>query len=519
VSWSAPDGRELFVGLDLVFPCERTGLVGRNGVGKTTLLKLIAGEQAPSAGHVAIEGSCGVMRQTVQVNPYETVADLFCVSPALAALRRAERGEASVDDLAELDWSLEESLRASLADMGLDVDTSTRLADLSGGQRGRAALAAATFNRPDFLLLDEPTNNLDRQGREAVLKLLRAWRGGAVVVSHDRELLEEMDAIVELTSLGARRYGGGWSAFREAKTIELAAAERDVARADRAAAEAKRAAQQQAERKARRDSAGARKGARGDMPRILAGARKNNAEATGASQARVAERQRAEADQEAAQARRRIEVLQPLNVTLPSTGLASAKLVLELTDVAAGFDAMRPLFRGLSFSLFGPERVAITGPNGSGKTTLLKIIAGELATISGRARVAVRFAMLDQRAGVLDMSASIRDNFLRMNPGATENGCRTALASFQFRADAALRKVAALSGGETLRAGLACVLGGAEPPALLLLDEPTNHLDLDSIAAVEAGLAAYDGALVVVSHDEAFLRAIGIGRRIALDRT
>jgi ATPase subunit of ABC transporter with duplicated ATPase domains len=124
--------------------------------------------------------------------------------------------------------------------------------------------------------------------------------------------------------------------------------------------------------------------------------------------------------------------------------------------------------------------------------------------------------MLDQTAAILDPTLSIADNFARLNPSMDHNGCRAALAAFRFRGDAALRRVGALSGGQMLRAGLACVLGGTAPPPLLILDEPTNHLDLDSIAAVEAGLRAYDGALLVVSHDEAFLDAIGITRQVTM---
>ena len=126
------------------------------------------------------------------------------------------------------------------------------------------------------------------------------------------------------------------------------------------------------------------------------------------------------------------------------------------------------------------------------------------------------FALFDQRVSLLDRSVSIRDNFRRINPEADENACRAALARFMFRADAALQSVSTLSGGQLLRAGLACVLGGPRPPSLLILDEPTNHLDIDSIETVEAGLRAYDGALLVVSHDEAFLDAIGISRRLDL---
>jgi len=163
----------------------------------------------------------------------------------------------------------------------------------------------------------------------------------------------------------------------------------------------------------------------------------------------------------------------------------------------------------------GPERVAITGQNGSGKTTLLALISGALKPWSGSVRV-VSSAILDQRVSLLDPSLSIRDNFRKINPDADETACRAALARFMFRADAALQIVSSLSGGQLLRAGLACVLGGTTPPELLILDEPTNHLDIDSIAAVEAGLRAYDGALLVVSHDEIFLEGIRISRRLEM---
>ena len=138
------------------------------------------------------------------------------------------------------------------------------------------------------------------------------------------------------------------------------------------------------------------------------------------------------------------------------------------------------------------------------------------ATLTRSVAAAVACALLDQHASLLDPHASIADNFARLHPGATRNAIHAALARFRFRADLALQRVESLSGGQRLRAALACVLGGENLPPLLLLDEPTNHLDLDSIAAVEQGLAAYDGALLVVSHDPAFLDAIGITRRISL---
>ncbi|MBX3531062.1 MAG: ABC-F family ATP-binding cassette domain-containing protein [Rhizobiaceae bacterium] len=516
LAWALPDGRQLFQDLNLTFGRERAGLVGRNGVGKTTLLKLVSGDLRPAAGTVAVDGRLGVLRQSVQVRDGDTVADLFCARKALDLLARAGRGDATADELAEADWTLETRLEAALAKVGLAAGPETPLAAVSGGQRTRAALASLVFAEPDFLLLDEPTNNLDREGRRAVIDLLAGWKAGAVVVSHDRELLDTMDAIVEMTSLGVTRHGGNWSAYRERKALELAAARNDLAAAEREMAAVDRAARVREEKQDRRDRGGRRKNAKGDEPKILLNTLKGRAQESRGDTVRLAERQRVQASEAAAEARARIEVLQPFSVTLPSTGLPAGRAVMRVDGVAVGYEAGNPVLRDLSLQITGPERVAITGPNGSGKTTLLAVLAGDLPPWSGTVQVTVPFAMLDQRVSLLDPRTSIRDNFRRLNPEADENACRSALARFRFRADAALQQAGTLSGGEMLRAGLACVLGGANPPQLLILDEPTNHLDIDAIEAVEAGLRAYDGALLIVSHDEAFLANVGVDRRVVL---
>ena len=514
--WSAPDAKPVLDGIDLTFHRERAGIVGRNGAGKSTLLRLIAGELRPCAGRIAISGSVAKFRQIVATDPDETIADLFGVAGPLAVLDRAASGDADAETLAEADWALPTRLEAALAKVGLDTPPDTRLSRLSGGQRTRAALAAAIFPEPDFLLLDEPTNHLDRDGRSAVHDVLENWRGGALVASHDRELLERMDAIVELSSLGAARYGGNWSAYQARKSIERDAILHDLDLAERQAGEVARAAQIMIERKQRRDAAGARKGARGDMPRILIGKRRNRAESSGGDARRLAERQAGEAEQALAQARARVEVIESLSVVLRPSGLPAEKTVLELDHVSAGYDDAPTVLNDMSLTIVGPERLAVIGANGSGKSTLLALASGRLAARSGRVQWHVSSAMLDQDLGLLDPSLSVAANFALIHPTAGDNAARAALARFRFRGDAALRTVETLSGGEALRAALACVLGATEPPQFLILDEPTNHLDLESLAVIEEGLRSYDGALLVASHDEAFLEAIGIQRRISL---
>ena len=516
LSYIGPDGQKLFSNLDLTFGPGRTGLVGRNGVGKTTLLRLIAGELMPAAGTVSLTGRLGILRQQVQPAAGETIADLFGVREGLALLERATNGTADVDELADADWTLEPRLEAALEKLGLAVGPDTALSTLSGGQRTRAALAALVFAEPDLILLDEPTNNLDAEGRTAVAEMLAGWRGAAIVVSHDRNLLENVDAIVELTSLGAKYYGGGWSQYRERRALELQAAERDRDVAEREVREVARKAQEAREKQAQRDAGGRRKAAKGDMPKIVLGGLKRRAEETAGGLDTLAERQAETAQEQARAARERIEILTPFAVKLAPTHLPRSKVVLRAVGLSGGYDPEQPVIRDVSFEIVGPERVAITGDNGTGKTTLLKLLTGSLAPSAGSVQMGGPFALLDQQVGLLEREASIVDNFRRLNPESSENDCRALLAAFSFRADAALQEVGTLSGGEMLRAGLACAVGGKTPPILLVLDEPTNHLDIDAIMEIEAGLRAYDGALLVVSHDRAFLEAIGITREVRL---
>ncbi|RKF22999.1 ABC transporter ATP-binding protein [Altericroceibacterium spongiae] len=505
LSWSTPDGTPLFTDLDLTFQPERTGLVGRNGTGKSTLLRLIAGQTSPLSGRLSVPGKISMMRQEVLGHPDETVADLLGARQALALIDRAEHGRATADELAVADWTLPARIDAVLTRCDLSVDPWARLGTLSGGQRSRAALAALILDEPDFLLLDEPTNNLDRAGRCAVIDLLRDWRGGAIIASHDRELLEEMDAVVELTSLGAARYGGGYSAFREQKERERAAAAQDLAHAEKTRAETARRAQQAAERKARKDGAGRRSRAKGDQPKILMDAAKGRAEASGGAGVRLREARRDAAEEALSTAREKIEVLDPIHMEIAPTGLPTGRTVLILDRVTGGYNEMAPTIENLSLTVTGPERIAIAGPNGSGKTTLVQLIIGALKPMTGEAKVCVPWALLDQHVGLLDPDRTLREIFCELNPQATTQMAHAALARFGFRAGDAFRRTKDLSGGEKLRAGLACVLGGTPPPQLLILDEPTNHLDMEGAEALEAALASYDGAVVVISHDRTFL--------------
>tara|TARA_R110002073_G_scaffold41466_1_gene117039 strand:+ start:902 stop:2608 length:1707 start_codon:yes stop_codon:yes gene_type:complete len=517
VNFRLPNQAPLFTDLNIHFGLCRTGIVGRNGVGKSTLLKLIQGQLQPNAGSVSVVGKTAVLDQSVQADPQLTIADLFGVANEFDTLHRIEQGVGTEADFSNADWSLEPRIESALGRVGLTFSADRRLAEMSGGQRTRVGIASLIFREADFLLLDEPTNNLDRAGRNTILELLDGWRAGALVISHDRELLESMDMIVELTSLGAKTYGGRWSEYQSLKARERSAAERELADAEKRSTQVTRTNQVKVERQSRRNRAGKKSAAKGGIPRILIGYRKERSEQTTADKDREAARLRAQANQKLSEARKKIEIIDPFRVEMSSTNLHPSKSIVQLDDVTFGFDSEHPIVRNFSLSIMGPERVSIAGSNGSGKSTLVALISGTLQPNSGTVHRRSTFAILDQSVSVLERDRTVRENYKRINPSSSENECRAALARFKFRSDAALQYAATLSGGELLRAGLACVLGSPTPPQLLILDEPTNHVDLESIETVESGLKGYDGAMIVVSHDTAFLKSIGVTREIMLD--
>lgn len=517
VAARTPDGRGLFDNLTLAFGRERTAVVGRNGVGKTTLLRLVAGLAEPAEGVISRAGTVGWLAQAQTPTDDETVADTLGVAAPLAILYRVLAGEGSLDDMAEADWTLEERMQAALAEVGLaDLALDRRTADLSGGEQTRLRLAGLKLAAPDLLVLDEPTNHLDAEARAMIADVVADWPGGVVLVSHDRALLRRVDRIVELSSLGARVHGGGWDLYVERRDAERAAAERDLEQAERAIGRVQRENQAAQERQARRDRAGKSARANSSDPKILLDAQAQRAEESGARGQRLAERKRQAVEAELAEARERVERVRQMALAMPPTGLPGGRTVLNLSEAVVTVDDGHRLLGPISLRLTGPERVAVIGPNGAGKTTLLKLIAGLSEPSSGTVERPVRAALLDQQAAMLKSEETLVDAWLRLNPQGAPNAARAALARFLFRNVQADRRVGELSGGERLRAALACIMTGAEPPQLLVLDEPTNHLDIDSVEAVEAALSGYDGALVVVSHDADFLENLGVKRTIVL---
>lgn len=516
------DGLRLFSSLNFSLNMSRTGLIGPNGTGKTTLLDILAGTRAPTEGSVTRAGKISYLTQKIALGDNTTVAAVIGFDRQLAAHERIAHGQGRMEDfeMVENCWELPEQIEQYWARLGVShIDPQQPAATLSGGELTRVRIAGLLLSEPDYLILDEPTNNLDLSAREFVYNLVADWKRGLLVVSHDRVLLTYVDQIVEMSTQGLKLYGGDFAFYQEQRAIERAAAEHTVASAQQRFKEARATAQLALERQQKRNSHGEKRAFKKNLPPIVAGGLKRHAEKSTARLKGRHEAKVAQARQEFQAARDRLPEEHQITVDLESARVPAHKRMIEIAGLNFRYPGAKEwLWRTpLDLTIIGPERIAIKGRNGAGKSTLVDIIRGRLTAGTGTVSVATnRIAVLDQRVSALDDSLTVLDNLKRVAGARKEFELRILLGRFLFYHDEVFKPAAVLSGGERMRAGLACLLGKDQAPEILVLDEPTNNLDLASIEELVSALANYQGVLIAISHDRSFLADIAVERVIEL---
>ncbi|KOV61943.1 ABC-F family ATP-binding cassette domain-containing protein [Streptomyces sp. MMG1121] len=516
LTFAWPDGTAVFDGLDIAFGPGRTGLVGVNGSGKSTLLKLLAGELTPADGTVKAAGDIGYLPQNVTLDTALRVDQALGIAAQRAALHAIEAGDVAEEHFETVgdDWDVEERALVTLGELGLGhIGLDRTVGEVSGGESVLLRLAALLLRRPDALLLDEPTNNLDLYARRRLYQAVAAWPGVLIVVSHDRELLDQVDQIADLRSGEVVWYGGNFSAYEQALAVEQDAAERMVRVAEADLRKQKRELADAQVKLARRKRYGQKMYEQKREPKIVMGARKRAAQESAGKHRIMHEEKLAEARERLDEAVEAVRDDDEIRVELPYTAVPPGRQVLTLENLGLAYGSR---VEGI-LDLRGPERIALVGRNGAGKTTLLRTVAGELAPVSGEAHAHVPLRFLPQRLDVLDDDRTVAENVARFAPGATNNRIRARLARFLFRGARADQKAATLSGGERFRATLAALMLAEPAPQLLLLDEPTNNLDMASVRQLTSALESYEGALLVASHDLPFLESIGITRWLLME--
>lgn len=500
-----------------VEPGERVGLVGRNGTGKSTLMRLVAGDFAPDRGEAVVQRGCrvGYLAQDPKFDGDMTLFDV--AESAFAELHAAHEqmhdlahrmSEAAGDDLdrimkryerleAEMQrlggYAVEHRIEETLHGLGfVDEQFTLPVRALSGGQRSRVALARLLLESPDLLLLDEPTNHLDIDGRQWLETFLAdEFRGTVIVVSHDRYLLDRVvNRIIELEPGRVSTYPGNYAKFRELraerKMVEQRVYEKQQ---DRIRSEQK------------------------FIDRYRAGQRARQA------QGRLSRLERY-IDQETIDRPMEMDVMRLNLPKAPRTG----DIVISADGLSKRYDG-RVLFHDLELSVGRGERIGIIGPNGSGKTTLVKCLIGEMQADSGRVRLGsnVSVGHFSQLHEGLDLSLTVWEYLqgviLSLDGGrrASEQQARDLAGAFLFSGDDQDKVLRVLSGGERSRVILAGLVAGGHN--LLVLDEPTNHFDIPSSERLEQALhpvTGFDGTMLLISHDRALLDAC-VDRIIALD--
>jgi len=483
-------GRTLFANASLqINRRDCIGVVGRNGAGKSTLLSIILDDTSPDSGEIALErgAKVGFLPQENAPTGDETVIELACsFSPAFieAARRLGAIGQAHGGEPTDADYEVFESTgggaliakaRQILGGLGFkDTDFDRFAKELSGGWIMRAHLARLLVQEPDLLMLDEPTNHLDLHSLIWLQNYLQNYSGAIMLISHDREFLNELvQYIVELESGRITRYTGNYEKYlvqREAaETQRLAAYEKQKKEIDR-------------------------------LMRFVDRFRAKNTKATQA-QSKLKQIERMEKIEAPFISRKKI------NFSFPQPG-RSGQRVITLQSLAKSYGELQ-VYESLDLEIMRQQRIVLVGPNGAGKSTLLKMLAGVISHDTGERELGHNVEpgyFAQHRSETLQLNRTVLEEMLDTRANVTEESARTLLGGFLFSDDDVFKKVGVLSGGEKSRLALAKLL--LNPPNFLLLDEPTTHLDMGSIDTVIEALSQFKGTLVFISHDVHFIRKI-----------
>lgn len=520
VTYAHPNREILFTDIQLTVNLhDKVALIGNNGAGKSTLLKIMAGELVPASGTVKVLPPPYYVPQLFgQYNNYN-IAGALQIEDKLNALKAILNGEVTEANLSQLndDWAIEERCKAAFDYWGLtDLDLYQPLVTLSGGQKTRVLLAGIMIHEAETVLLDEPSNHLDAAGRTMLYEYIKTSRHTMVVVSHDRTLLNLLNKVYELSSVGITVYGGNYDFYKVQKSLELEALEEDVKAKEKQLRKARETERAAMERQQKLDARGKKKQEKAGLPTISMNTFKNNAEKSTARLKDVHEGKIETISEELYELRKALPVADQMKMAFQHSGLHKGKILVTANHVNISYDD-NPLWnQSLSLQILSGERIAIKGKNGSGKTTLLKMILGAVRPTTGTIVRAVNNAIyIDQEYSLINNDLTVSEQAQQFNSGALqEHEVNIRLSRFLFTKEDWFKSCKMLSGGEKMRLVLCCLTISDEAPDMIVLDEPTNNLDIQNVEMLTAALNEYKGTLLVISHDAYFLEQIRVQRSI-----
>ncbi|MFH0735102.1 MAG: ATP-binding cassette domain-containing protein [bacterium] len=522
ISWNYPNGSNLFNNITFACSSQKTGLVGINGVGKTILAKIICGLLNPSTGNISKEGSLEYFPQDLSIYNNMSILDVFNITNKHASLQKILKGFGNIDDFITLDddWNLENRIDNAKRQTGIEyIDVNRNFSSLSGGEKVRTVLSSLLLNNPNFIIFDEPTNHLDYEMKEFIYNFVNSFNGGLLIISHDRELLGFMDRIIELTPTLAKIYGGNYDVYFNQHKLEIQTLENNVHTAENLLDKRLKEKEQILTRQKNRTKTAVNGSTDSGIPKIMLNKLKGQSEHTFSKLKDIHTKRIEESRQNLDNAKLQLPIERKIKIDYNNQQLPNDKYVITCNEVNYSFSNGNLLWgNNINFVMRGNERIHLKGINGSGKSTLLKLIGGDLLPTTGLLKIGIpSIGYLDQDVSMLDNNLTILENMLFYSNGILpECELRIRLARLLFFNDDVYKKVAVLSGGEKMRAAIACLFAANNSPFLILLDEPTNNLDLVSINQLTIMLNSYKGTLIVVSHDKNFINDIGLNEELIL---
>ncbi|MES2132890.1 MAG: ABC-F family ATP-binding cassette domain-containing protein [Bacteroidota bacterium] len=523
ITYLHPNKDALFTDINVIInKHDKVALIGNNGVGKSILLKILAGVLPLSAGHIKTNSRPYYVPQHFgQFNDY-TIARALHIDDKLNALNHILNGHVTDMNLALLndDWTIEERCKEALMHWKLDgIDLNQKMESLSGGQKTRVFLAGINIHHPEIVLLDEPSNNLDTFSRTILYDYIHETTHTLVVVSHDRTLLNLLDTTFELSKHGITTYGGNYDFYAEQKIIESNTLQQDLKNKEKALRKARKTEKESLERRQRLDARGKKKQEKAGLPTISMNTFRNNAEKSTSHLKNVHAEKVDALSQTVDQMHKRLTDTDKMKLDVGDSILHKGKILITVNAVNFAYDDKLLWKESLNFQIRSGERIAIKGANGSGKTSLLKLMLDKLRPQWGSIdRCVLKTIYMDQDYSLVDNQLTVYEQAQEFNTGAIqEHEIKMRLNRFLFTKVDWDKRCKVLSGGEKMRLMLCSLTISDQAPDIIVLDEPTNNLDIQNIEILISAINEYQGTLLVVSHDEYFLKQIHIERSIILE--
>lgn len=524
LSYIHPDKETLFQ--NITFTISEGGkcaIVGNNGVGKSTLLEILAGKIPSASGDVVCDDAPYMIPQHFGQFDGMSVAEALGLADKLRALSILldGRGTDKEYDLLDDEWDIQERLLEAFDRWEIGhVAADMLMQNLSGGEKTKVFLAGLDIYKPSVVLMDEPTNHLDASGRSLLYEYIARTSRTIVIVSHDRTLLNSVSMIYEMSPSGMQFYPMNYDAYRATVEAETSAKVAQLENRQKELAKAEKAARKTIERQQKHASRGEKQSAKKCVARISMGLLRNKSEATTSRLNRVQQEKTEAMKREIAAMRSTINDYAGIKIDIGNSVMAGRKLLVEAKDVTFRYAGRETLWsqNPLQLSIVSGERIRIQGNNGCGKSTLLKLIAGTLRPAGGEMfrNEALNILYLDQEYSCVDNELTVYGQLEACNSNKAEHELKTLLNRFLFTSATWHKKCGCLSGGEKMKLALCRLIVSGNTPDMIIADEPTNNIDIASMDILAATLKNYKGTLLVVSHDEQFVRDVGIDRIIDL---